>query len=49
MEFKVDKFTVNLHRADETSQDEDVKRFAKYVSMVCEVGKRPTKENYYCK
>lgn len=43
MEFKVDKFTVNLHRADETAQDEDVKRFAKYVSIVCEVGNRKKK------
>ena len=39
MELKVDNFTIKLHRADETSHEEEVKRFATYVSKICELGK----------
>ncbi len=49
MEFKVDKFTVKLHRANEISHDEDVNRFAKYVSIICEVSKRQQKGKIYVK
>ena len=38
MELKVDNFTIQLHRAEETSPEEEVKRLALYVSKICELG-----------
>ena len=34
MELKVDNFTIQLHRAEETSHEEEVKRLATYVSTM---------------
>jgi hypothetical protein len=38
MELKVDNFTIKLHRAEETSHEEEVKRLATYVFKICELG-----------
>lgn len=38
MELKVGNFTLQLHRAEETSHEEEVKRLATYVSTICELG-----------
>lgn len=43
MEFKVDNFTIKLHRAKETSHEEEVKRLVLYVSKICELGQRQEK------
>lgn len=40
MEIKVDNFTINLHRAEETSPEEEVKRLVRYVCTICELGKQ---------
>ncbi len=40
MEIKVDNFTINLHRAEETSPEEEVKRLVRYVYTICELGKQ---------
>lgn len=40
MELKVDNFTIQLHRAEETSHEEEVKRLATYVSKICELGQQ---------
>lgn len=43
MEFKVDEFTIKLHRAKETSPEEEVKRLVRYVSKICELGQKQEK------
>ena len=43
MELKVDNFTIKLHRADETSHEEEVKRLATYVYTICELGQKQEK------
>lgn len=40
MELKVDNFIIQLHRAEETSHEEEVKRLATYVSLICELGQK---------
>ncbi|MCM1264756.1 MAG: hypothetical protein NC200_01035 [Candidatus Gastranaerophilales bacterium] len=40
MELKVDNFTIKLHRAEETSHKEEVKRLTLYVSKICELGQK---------
>lgn len=40
MELKVDNFTIKIHRAEETSNKEEVKRLTLYVSKICELGQR---------
>ena len=40
MELKVDNFTIQLLRAEETSHEEEVKRLATYVSLICELGQK---------
>ena len=46
MELKVDNFIIQLHRAEETSHEEEVKRLATYVSTICELGLK--QEKYTC-
>ncbi len=43
MELKVDKFNIKLHRAEEASYEEEVKRFALYVSKILEFGQEQEK------
>ncbi len=45
MELKVDNFTIKLHRAKETSHEEEIKRLATYVSKICELGQRQEKSS----
>ena len=48
MELKVDNFTIKLHRAEETSNEEEVKRLALYVSTICELGLKQEKARANC-
>ena len=38
MEIKTNTYTIEIHRASETSHEEEVRRFATYVSIICELG-----------
>lgn len=41
MQFKVDKFNINIHRlSSPTTKEEDKKRLTAYVNAVCELGKK---------
>ena len=40
MELKVENFTIQLHRAEETSHEEEVKRLATYGALICERGQK---------
>ena len=40
LKLKVENFTIQLHRAEETSHEEEVKRLATYVSLMCELGQK---------
>lgn len=40
MELQVDNFTIQLHRAKETSHEEEIRRLATYISKICELGKQ---------
>lgn len=43
MKIKVENFTINLHRAEESSCQDEIKRLTKYVYTICEIGKRQEK------
>ena len=47
MEIKVGNYTIQLHRAEETSHEEEVKRLATYVSTICELGLKQEKIHVY--
>ena len=40
MEIKIENFTINLQRAEESSHEEEIKRLANYVYTTCELGKQ---------
>ncbi len=40
MELKVDNFTIRLHRASLTSNQEEVRRLTSYVTKICELGQK---------
>ena len=46
MELKVDNFTIQLHRAEETSHEEEVKSLATYVSTIGELGLGTYRKGY---
>lgn len=46
MEINVDNFSINLHRAEESSYEEEAKRLALYVFKICELGLK--QENNTC-
>lgn len=45
MKIKVDNFTINIHRAEESSCKDEIKRLANYVYTICELEKQAKKEN----
>lgn len=46
MQFKVDKFNINIHRlSTPTTKKEDKKRLTAYVNAICELGKKYLQEN----
>lgn len=45
MEIKVDNFTINLYRAEESSHEEEIKRLANYVYTTFELGKQQELKN----
>ena len=40
MRIQVGIYTIELHRAEETSHQEDVKRLANYVSLIADIAVR---------
>ena len=46
MQFKVDKFNINIHRlSTPTTKKEDKKRLTAYVNAIYELGKKYLQEN----
>ncbi len=45
MEIKVDNFTINLYRAEESSHEGKIKRLANYVYTTFELGKQQELKN----
>ena len=49
MEIKVDNFTINLYRAEESSHEEEIKSLANYVYTICKLGKQQKLKNVVVK
>lgn len=43
MQIKVKDFTINFHRAEEGTYQEEIRRLTSYVYTICELGKRQEK------
>lgn len=48
MEIEVENFTIKIHRAEETSPEEEVKRLTLYISKICELGQLQEKSSSKC-